>query len=64
MALPLENHLSPYRSHMAGSLTAQDKDECVRVTGWVHNKRDHGSLLFVDLRDARGVLQCVVEEVK
>ena len=62
MALPLETHLSPYRSHMAGLLSTDHKGASVRVAGWVHNKRDHGSLLFVDLRDAGGLLQCVVEE--
>ena len=62
MALSCKNISTPYRSHLCGALSCEDEGKHVRVAGWVHNKRDHGSLLFVDLRDAAGLLQCVVQE--
>jgi len=52
----------PYRSLFAGTLSQSHQDQNVVVSGWVHKKRDHGSLLFIDLRDAQGLLQCVVQE--
>ena len=50
-----------YRTHTCGQLTAADIGTSVRLSGWVHRKRDHGNLLFVDLRDHYGITQCVVE---
>ncbi|PWR19338.1 aspartate--tRNA ligase [Zavarzinia aquatilis] len=50
-----------YRSHTCGQLTAADIGTTVRLSGWVHRKRDHGNLLFVDLRDHYGITQCVIE---
>src|SRR5271168_4553251 len=50
-----------YRSHTCGELRLTDKDQTVRISGWVHRKRDHGSLLFIDLRDYYGITQCVVD---
>ncbi|PWR23705.1 aspartate--tRNA ligase [Zavarzinia compransoris] len=50
-----------YRTHTCGQLTAADIGSTVRVSGWVHRKRDHGNLLFVDLRDHYGITQCVIE---
>ncbi|MCW0180794.1 MAG: aspartate--tRNA ligase [Zavarzinia sp.] len=50
-----------YRTHTCGQLTAADIGSTVRLSGWVHRKRDHGNLLFVDLRDHYGITQCVVE---
>jgi aspartyl-tRNA synthetase len=50
-----------YRTHSCGALRAQDVGRTVRLSGWVHRKRDHGNLLFVDLRDHFGVTQCVVD---
>ena len=49
-----------YRTHNAGELRAGDVGQVARLSGWVHRKRDHGQLLFVDLRDNFGVTQCVV----
>ncbi len=50
-----------YRSHTCGELKIDDVDSTVRISGWVHRKRDHGNLLFVDLRDHYGITQCVIE---
>ncbi len=50
-----------YRSHNCGELRDGHVGETVRLSGWIHRKRDHGNLLFVDLRDHYGVTQCVVE---
>ncbi len=47
------------RSHTAGSLSAASVGEQVRLTGWVGKRRDHGGLIFIDLRDRSGVVQCV-----
>ncbi len=49
-----------YRSHHCGQLRASDVGETARLSGWVHRKRDHGGLLFIDLRDHYGLTQCVV----
>ena len=48
-----------YRTHTCGALTAADAAKPARLSGWVHSKRDHGGLLFLDLRDHYGMTQCV-----
>jgi len=50
-----------YRTHDCGQLRAQDVGTKVRLSGWVHRKRDHGNLLFVDLRDHHGLTQIVTD---
>ncbi len=50
-----------YRSHTCGQLRATDVGAQVRLSGWVHRKRDHGNLLFVDLRDHYGITQFVLD---
>ena len=50
-----------YRTHTCGQLRAADVGARVRLSGWVHRKRDHGQLLFVDLRDHYGITQCVID---
>jgi aspartyl-tRNA synthetase len=50
-----------YRSHTCGQLRLADAGQTVRLSGWVHRKRDHGNLLFIDLRDHYGITQCVVD---
>jgi aspartyl-tRNA synthetase len=53
--------MHPYRTHNSGALRASDVGATARISGWVHRKRDHGNLLFVDLRDHFGITQCVVD---
>src|SRR5438874_7763162 len=50
-----------YRTHTCGALRLADASQTARLSGWVHRKRDHGQLLFVDLRDHYGVTQCVID---
>jgi len=50
-----------YRTHTCGELTSKQVGEIVRLSGWVHRKRDHGNLLFIDLRDHYGLTQVVVD---
>jgi aspartyl-tRNA synthetase len=50
-----------YRTHTCGELRFAQAGQRVRLSGWVHRKRDHGQLLFIDLRDHFGVMQCVID---
>jgi len=50
-----------YRTHVCGQLRSNNVGETVRVSGWVHRKRDHGDLVFIDLRDHYGMVQIVTE---
>lgn len=49
-----------YRTHTCGALRAADTGKTVRLSGWIHRKRDHGGLIFIDLRDHYGLTQLVV----
>ncbi|WP_322517327.1 aspartate--tRNA ligase [Rhodopseudomonas palustris] len=50
-----------YRTHTCGALRDSDIDQTVRVSGWCHRIRDHGGVLFIDLRDHYGITQCVAD---
>jgi len=51
-----------YRTHNCSELRLKDKNKTVRLSGWVHRKRDHGNLLFIDLRDHYGITQVVLDK--
>jgi aspartyl-tRNA synthetase len=50
-----------YRTHTCGELRLDNAGQTARLSGWIHRKRDHGNLLFIDLRDHYGITQCVVD---
>ncbi|HMM07627.1 MAG TPA: aspartate--tRNA ligase [Paracoccus solventivorans] len=53
--------MNAYRSHTCGQLTATDAGNPVRLSGWVHRVRDHGGVLFIDLRDHYGITQVIAD---
>ena len=53
--------MNKYRSHNCSELTDKDSEKIVSLSGWLHRKRDHGNLLFIDIRDHFGLTQCVIE---
>ena len=53
--------MNKYRTHNCFELNEKDIDKTVQLSGWLHRKRDHGNLLFIDLRDHYGITQCVIE---
>ena len=53
--------MHPYRSHTCAALTSQNVGETVRLSGWVHRIRDHGGVLFIDLRDHYGITQVLAD---
>ena len=53
--------MSKYRTHNCSELSENDIGQNVYLSGWLHRKRDHGNLLFIDLRDHYGMTQCVIE---
>jgi aspartyl-tRNA synthetase len=55
---------TPYRTHTAGALRASDAGTQARLSGWVHRRRDHGQLIFLDLRDRHGITQVVVDQAQ
>ena len=54
--------MNTYRTHYCNQLRQSDENNEVVISGWINRKRDHGNVLFVDLRDHYGVTQCVVEK--
>ncbi len=53
--------MNKYRTHNCSELGEKEINQEVYLSGWLHRKRDHGNLLFVDLRDHYGITQCVIE---
>ena len=53
--------MNKYRSHNCSEIREKDVNSLVTLSGWLHRKRDHGNLLFIDLRDHYGLTQCVIE---
>lgn len=53
--------MNPYRSHTCGELRTNHANQAVIISGWIHRKRDHGNLLFLDIRDHYGLTQCVID---
>ena len=53
--------MNKYRSHNCSELSEKEINKSVHLSGWLHRKRDHGNLLFIDLRDHYGITQCVIE---
>lgn len=55
-------NMSIYRTHTCNELTKKNVGESVKLAGWIHSKRDHGQLIFIDIRDNYGLTQCVIDE--
>ena len=53
--------MNKYRTHNCSELSEKEIGHNVYLSGWLHRKRDHGNLLFIDLRDHYGMTQCVIE---
>ena len=53
--------MNKYRTHNCSELSENEINKNVHLSGWLHRKRDHGNLLFIDLRDHYGITQCVIE---
>ena len=54
--------MSKFRTHTCGEITKKEKDKKISISGWINKKRDHGNLLFIDLRDNYGITQCVIDK--
>ena len=53
--------MNKFRTHTCADISEKDIDKSILLSGWIHRKRDHGNLLFIDLRDHYGITQCVLE---
>ena len=53
--------MNKYRSHNCSELREKNIGNKIKLSGWIHRKRDHGNLLFIDIRDHFGITQCVIE---
>ena len=54
--------MNKYRSHNCSELRKIDVDKNISLSGWINKKRDHGNLLFIDLRDNYGITQCIIDK--
>ena len=54
--------MNKFRTHKCNELRKEKVGDEVTLSGWINKKRDHGNLLFIDLRDNYGITQCVIEK--
>ena len=54
--------MNKYRTHTCSELTIDSRGKDVVLSGWINKKRDHGNLLFIDLRDNYGMTQCIIDK--
>ncbi len=54
--------MNKYRTHQCNELRKEDVDKKISLSGWINKKRDHGNLLFIDLRDNYGITQCIINK--
>ena len=54
--------MNKYRTHNCNELTQDNSEQVIILSGWINKKRDHGNLLFIDLRDNYGITQCIIEK--
>ena len=54
--------MNKYRTHNCNELRKEDVDKKISLSGWINKKRDHGNLLFIDLRDNFGITQCITDK--
>ena len=54
--------MNKFRSHNCNELRVKDVNNKVALSGWINKKRDHGNLLFIDLRDNYGITQCIIDK--
>ncbi len=54
--------MNKYRTHKCNELRKEDVDQKISLSGWINKKRDHGNLLFIDLRDNYGITQCIIDK--
>ena len=54
--------MNKYRTHKCNELRKEDVDKKISLAGWINKKRDHGNLLFIDLRDNFGITQCITDK--
>ena len=54
--------MNKFRSHNCNELRAKDIGKKISLSGWINKKRDHGNLLFIDLRDNYGITQCIIDK--
>ena len=54
--------MNKYRTHNCNELRKDDLDKDIYISGWINKKRDHGNLLFIDLRDNYGITQCIIDK--